>query len=162
MALDVPPQFVSQVVGFVTAGTATNPGNFVVPAPLTMRLASQQVPIRGVSVDAEFALAPITVYAGTSAYGIGYSVQPGSARAFGIEDSSAIFCVFAPPPGDLPPPTAGTIAFARITAYSFPLVSYGIATNGAAVASSIRQLSQEFRALRHELTTEFRKVLKKI
>lgn len=145
-------EFVSQLVTFIAGGSGTNPGAFITPAPITMRLHSQQVPIRGVSVDAEHTPFVTTVYAGTSAYGIGYSVQGGGARAFGIEDSSAIFVTFALNAGISP--TIGQVAYARITVYDFPIISYGIATGAPALASlaeTIQDLNRELRGLRHAL-----------
>ena len=143
------PEFVTELVtwGPASQGSGTQI-QISAPVPVTLRLRSQQFPIRGVSIDAEFAPASLTVYNGTSANGFGYQVAPGTARAFGVEDSSALFVTFNP---------SSTAGYARLTAYSFPVVAYGIATGAAAIAQLQANVKELSTTIRH-LATEIRKL----
>jgi hypothetical protein len=119
-------EFVTETVLYVTANIAT-PTVITTPQPLTMRLRSQRSAIRGVSVDAENCPGTVSVYPGVSAaQGTPVVVQPGSARAFGIEGSSAIYVVFG---------LANANGYARITAYAVPTEAFGIATGAPALAA---------------------------
>jgi hypothetical protein len=119
-------EFITETVVYVATNPA-NPLTITAPPPLTMRLRSQQTAIRGVSVDAEFCPGTVSVYAGVSAaQGTPVVVQPGSARAFGIEGSSAIYVVFG---------LGNANGYARITAYAVPTEAFGIATGAAALAA---------------------------
>jgi hypothetical protein len=125
--------FITETVLF-TAADPINPTQFVTPKPLTMRLRSQQVAIRGVSVDAEFCPSVVSVYVGVSAaQGTPVLVQPGSARAFGIEGSSAIYVVFA---------NATAAGYARITAYAQSMEAFGIATGAPALQRTMQQVDK--------------------
>jgi hypothetical protein len=143
-------EFVSETVNYVLL-TGTAPATFAQPAPITMRLRSQRTAIRGVSVDAEFSPAPVTVYGGVAANGTGYVVQPGSARAFGVDKTSAIHVTFAPAP-------AGVGGYVRITAYAAPVIGYGIATGAAAVARIGGRVEQRL----HHIVTLLEQILAKI
>ena len=62
----------------------------------------------------------ISIYVGVStAQGTPIVVQPGTARAFGIEGSSAIFVTFA---------IATAPGYARITVYPEPIEAFGMGT----------------------------------
>ena len=104
------------------------------PDPVAMRLRSQQTPIRGVAVDAEHYPGTVTVYGGTSPNGIGYVVAGGSARAFAIEGTSSIYVVFGTPTN-----AAGSV---RLTAYSYPVISYGMASGAGLVAARLATLNE--------------------
>lgn len=130
--IDAGREFVTQIVTI-----PPQPGTLPVlptPPPLTMRLRSQQLPIRGVSVDAEHYPGAVTVYGGTSANGIGYVVAGGSARAFAVEGTSSIYVVF-----DQPLAASG---FVRLTAYSFPVISYGMATGASVLEARLAKLDE--------------------
>jgi hypothetical protein len=115
-----------------------------------MRLRSQHTPIRGVSVDAEFSPGVVTVYPGvSSSQGPGFIVQPGSARAFGIEGTSAIYVVFGP---------ATATGYARITAYPGSIEAFGIAT-GAAVLSAFATKAE---ARLHHVVSLLEQILAKL
>jgi hypothetical protein len=141
--------FVSETV--VYTGNPANPLDPIkAPLPLTMRLRSQQTAIRGVSVDAEFCPGVVTVYPGTStAQGPGFTVQPGTGRAFGIEGTSAIYVTFGPAT------SAGSV---RITAYPGPVEAYGIGTGAAAL--SVFATTAEARL--HHIVTLLEKILAKL
>jgi hypothetical protein len=125
--------FVTETVLYVTANPAT-PTIITAPPPLTMRLRSQQTAIRGVSVDAEFCPGTVSVYAGVSAaQGTPVVVQPGSARAFGIEGSSAIYVVFG---------LGNANGYARITAYAVPTEAFGIATGAPALQLAMKNVDK--------------------
>lgn len=124
-------EFVTETVIYVATNPAT-PTIITAPAPLTMRLRSQQSAIRGVSVDAEFCPGTVSVYAGVSAaQGTPVVVQPGSARAFGIEGSSAIYVVFG---------LGNANGYARITAYPVPTEAFGIATGAPALERAAQRI----------------------
>jgi hypothetical protein len=140
--------FISETVFYV--GDPINPLVFNGPQPITMRLRSQRTPIRGVSIDAEFSPGVVTVYAGTSAaQGPGYTVQPGTARAFGIEGTSAIYVTFGP---------ATKAGYARITAYPGPIEAYGIGTGSAAITS----FATKAEARLHHIVTLLEQILAKL
>jgi hypothetical protein len=124
--------FVSETVLYVPINPATPTTGFVTPKPITMRLRSQLTAIRGVSVDAEFCPGAVSVYAGTSdAQGTPVVVSPGSARAFGIDGTSAIYVTFA---------GANAAGYARITAYPEPTEAFGIATGAAALQLTAQRM----------------------
>jgi hypothetical protein len=126
-------EFVSETVLYVAQNPAT-PTVFTTPKPIIMRLRSQQTAIRGVSVDAEFCPGAVRVYAGTSdAQGIPVVIAPGSARAFGIEGSSAIYVTFD---------NANATGYARITAYAQPTEAFGIATGAAALQLAAQRIDK--------------------
>jgi hypothetical protein len=140
--------FISETVYYV--GDPVNPLVFTLPQPLTMRLRSQRTPIRGVAIDAEFCPGVVTVYGGTSgAQGPGYTVQPGTARAFGIEGTAAIYVTFGP---------ATKAGYARITAYPGPIEAYGIGTGSAAIAAFATKVEGRL----HHVITLLEQILAKL
>jgi hypothetical protein len=103
------------------------------PVSFAMELKAQLTPIRGVAVDAEHSPGTVTIYGGRSPTGQGIVIQPGTARAFGIESTSAIFCVFGP---------ATATGYARITAFGSAVVAYGIGTGAQALAAFEQKVNQ--------------------
>jgi hypothetical protein len=131
-------EFVTETVLFVGADPS-NPTAIVTPKPFPMRLRSQRTAIRGVSVDAEFCPVAISIYTGVSqAQGTPIVVQPGTARAFGIEGSSAIFVTFA---------IATSAGYARITVYPEPIEAFGMGTGAALVATTAPHLMHRLEAI---------------
>jgi hypothetical protein len=120
-----------------------NPLQFLLPKAITMELRSQQTAIRGVSVDAEQCPGTVTVYGGRSAAGQGIIVQPGTARAFGIESNAAIYVVFGP--------ASGSGGYARITAFGSPVVAYGIGTGAPALAAFATKVEGRLAHIAHVL-----------
>jgi hypothetical protein len=114
-----------------------------------MELRSQQTSIRGVSVDAEQCPGTITVYGGRSPTGQGIVVQPGTARAFGIESNAAVYIVFGP---------ATAAGYARITAFGSPVVAYGIGTGAPALTAFATKVEGRL----HHVVTLLEQILAKL
>lgn len=149
------PEFVTEAVVY-TSPDPTNPTAIVTPRPITMRLRSQQKPIRGVSIDAEHSSGSVTVYNGTSAQGIGTIVNAGSCRAFGIEGSSAIYVVF----GQATVPAIGGSVQGRVlvTAFASPAVAFGVGTG----APALMAIGQRLEGRAHHIVTLLEQILAKI
>jgi hypothetical protein len=147
------PEFVTETVLYTTSSA---PVTINTPKPITMRLRSQQKPIRGVAVDAEYSSGSVTVYSGTSAQGLGTIVAAGSCRAFGVEGSSAIYVVFGLP--TIPPVPGGIRGQVRVTAYASPFVAFGVATSAPALLAIGARLEQRA----HHIVNLLEQILAKI
>jgi hypothetical protein len=131
-------EFVTETVVYVATNPA-NPLTITAPPPVTLRLRSQQTAIRGVSVDAEFSPGTVSVYNGVSAaQGTPVVVQPGTARAFGIEGSSAIYVVFG---------LGNASGYARITAYAEAIEAFGMGTGAALIATTAPRIMHRLEAI---------------